>query len=250
MAHPAFTEDFAEKLGGKYTSWLLDLPINTLELLLWNVGEYAIRAPTNYVPRIWKPDMNEARLRVALQTIARIRHEENIDDWQDKMLKADREWIGPPLPPIRRELVTTALDWENRFGVAPAITTAISEYDAAMLVGMSEAEYSQVRQGQTAVQSGHDFEFKGIRYQIKANRPSGKPGSRVTLVGKAKNYNWDCLIWILYDEFYYAKEAWQWDVDAYQNSFHKKGRLSPEDLRLGLEMDISGLEMNISWHSV
>jgi hypothetical protein len=43
---------------------------------------------------------------------------------------------------------------------------------------------------------GHDFEFKGQRHQVKANRRSGKPGSVVTLVPKAKNFDWDVLIWI------------------------------------------------------
>ena len=244
MAHDAFTTDFAESLrGGKYTSWLPDLPIDTLNLLLWNVGEFAIRAPTKYVPRNWNPEMNEARLRVALQTIARIRHGGNVDDWRADILEADKRKIGPPTPPIRRELVTIALDWEGRFGVAPAITTAISEYDAAMLVGMPEAEYSKERRGQTAVQSGHDFVFKDVRYQIKANRPSGKPGSKVTLVGKAKKYEWDCLIWILYDEGYNIREAWQWDVDAYRSAFHEKKRLSPKHMRMGFELDIKGQQL-------
>ena len=42
---------------------------------------------------------------------------------------------------LRAELVATALRWEHRFGNAPSITSVLSEYDAAMLVGMSEDEY-------------------------------------------------------------------------------------------------------------
>jgi len=41
---------------------------------------------------------------------------------------------------IRNELVKQALEWEKRFTVIPAITSAISEYDAAMLVGLNEAD--------------------------------------------------------------------------------------------------------------
>ena len=43
---------------------------------------------------------------------------------------------------LREELIKIALQWQERFGVAPSITSAISEYDAAMLVGMPESEYS------------------------------------------------------------------------------------------------------------
>ena len=37
---------------------------------------------------------------------------------------------------LRNKLVDIALDWQENFGVAPSITSAISEYDAAMLIGM------------------------------------------------------------------------------------------------------------------
>ena len=43
---------------------------------------------------------------------------------------------------LRDKLVDIALQWQAIFGVAPSITSSISEYDAAMLVGMSEKEYS------------------------------------------------------------------------------------------------------------
>ena len=42
---------------------------------------------------------------------------------------------------IRSRLVSVALEWQKRFGVAPAVTSAISEFDAFSLVGMSEEEY-------------------------------------------------------------------------------------------------------------
>ncbi len=134
---------------------------------------------------------------------------------------------------LRDKLVEISLEWQERFGVAPQITTVLSEYDSAMLVGMSEKEYSDYMQDKTAVQKGFDFIFNGIRYQVKANRPSGKIGSFVTMVPKATNYNWDKLIWILYDKNYVMQEAWEWNVDDYKTAFDSIKRLSPAHYRKG-----------------
>ena len=134
---------------------------------------------------------------------------------------------------LRNKLVDIALQWQESFGVAPSITSAISEYDAALLVGMTESEYSEYMKDKTAVNKGSDFVFNNQRYQVKANRPSGKPGSEVTKVVKATNYLWDKLIWILYDKQYIMQEAWEWDVDKYKLEFDHKSRISPNDYRKG-----------------
>lgn len=134
---------------------------------------------------------------------------------------------------LRNHLVDVALKCQQRYGVAPAVTSAVSEYDAAMILGMTEEKYSSYMQDKTAVAKGHDFVFKGIRYQIKAHRPSGKPGSRITNAGKARNYEWDVLVWIRYDVNYTIKEAWAWDREAYIKAFDSKARISPEDMRRG-----------------
>ena len=134
---------------------------------------------------------------------------------------------------LRDKLVEIALQWQEKFGVAPQITTVVSEYDAAMLVGMPESEYSEYMQDKTAVNKGSDFVFNHKRYQIKANRPSGKPGSFVTRCPKASNYEWDKLIWILYDKYYIMLEAWEWDVIDYKSAFDCKKRISPDDYRKG-----------------
>lgn len=134
---------------------------------------------------------------------------------------------------FRQQLVEAALTWEKAFGVAPSITSALSEYDAALLVGFTLEAYSESMQDRTSVQKGYDFEFNGARYQVKANRPSGKPGSFVTLVPKAKNYEWDFLIWILYSRQYEIQEAWHWGVSAYKKAFHNVTRLSPKHYRNG-----------------
>ncbi len=134
---------------------------------------------------------------------------------------------------LREELIKIALQWQERFGVAPSITSAISEYDAAMLVGMSESEYSDYMKDKTAVSKGSDFAFNNIRYQVKANRPSGKPGSFVTKVPKATNYDWDKLVWILYDKYYVMQEAWEWNAEDYKALFDKLSRISPDHYRRG-----------------
>lgn len=137
---------------------------------------------------------------------------------------------------LRNKLVSVALDWQERYGIAPQITTVLSEYDAAMLVGFPEEEYSNFMQDKTAVGKGSDFIYNGVCYQVKGNRPSGKLGSKVTLVPKAKNYDWDVLIWILYDKEYTLIEAWRWDVNSYKEAFHNKRRLSPYDYRQGHQL--------------
>lgn len=134
---------------------------------------------------------------------------------------------------LRTKLVQVALEWEESFGNAPHITAALSELDAALLMGIPIGEYSNSMRGITAVQRGHDFKFNGQRYQVKANRPSGKPGSFVTLVPKAKNYEWEYLIWILYNKKYEIEEAWLWEVDIYREAFDALKRLSPSHYRNG-----------------
>lgn len=93
--------------------------------------------------------------------------------------------------------------------------------------------------GRTAVARGTDFVWRDLRYQVKANRPSGSPGSRVTLVPKARNYDWDSLIWILYDRLYVVQEAWLWEVEAYRAAFHDLNRLSPDHYRRGTRLAIA-----------
>jgi hypothetical protein len=134
---------------------------------------------------------------------------------------------------LRARLVSVALEWERTFGVAPQITSAISEYDAARLVGHSDQTFAADCVGRTAVTKGADFTHGGVKYQVKANRPSGKPGSPVTKVGQPSNYDWDRLLWLLYDRFYVLQEAWEWDVEAYRAAFGSRSRVAPADMRLG-----------------
>jgi len=134
---------------------------------------------------------------------------------------------------LRQKLVQLALEWQRKYGVAPHITPVISEYDAAKIVGMSDEKYSNYMQDKTAVSRGHDFIHEGVRYQIKAHRPSGKRGSIITNAGKARNYEWDRLIWIRYDTEYEIQEAWSWDRDEYIIEFDSVNRISPENMRKG-----------------
>lgn len=134
---------------------------------------------------------------------------------------------------LRDLLARVSLEWERRFSVAPSITSAVAEYDAAKLKGTS-LEIGKGRDASdTAVTKGIDFRIGNVGYQVKSNRPSGKPGSPVTLVGKASNYNWDNLIWTLYDQAYNLREAWEFSRIDYRERFDHKDRLSPTDMRLG-----------------
>jgi hypothetical protein len=42
--------------------------------------------------------------------------------------------VSPYTENLRDRLITVTLEWERVFGVAPSITSAVSEYDAACLV--------------------------------------------------------------------------------------------------------------------
>lgn len=137
---------------------------------------------------------------------------------------------------LRHQIVESALAWERAFGNSPSITSTLSEYDAAMIVGLTPEQYSAAMKGMTTVQKGYDFKFKGKRYQVKGNRPSGKPGSFVTWVPKATNYDWDLLVWVLYNTQYEIEEAWLWEVDAYKTAFDNVKRLSPEHYRKGVRL--------------
>lgn len=137
---------------------------------------------------------------------------------------------------LRQKLIQTALEWEKAFGNAPAVTCVLSEYDAAMLIGCSIEGYSEAMRGMTATQRGYDFRHNGIRYQVKGNRPSGKPGSFVTWVPKASNYEWDYLVWIHYTQQFEIAEAWMWDVDSYRQTFDSIKRLSPAHYRQGKKL--------------
>lgn len=149
----------------------------------------------------------------------------------------DRNALSRLEDDLRDNLVCIGLEWERRYGVAPAITCAISEYDAARLVGHTPESYSLERVHQTAVTRGTDFLYGGLRYQVKACRPSGKPGSKITWVPKATNYDWDRLIWLLYNKEFEIVEAWEWTVEQYRAAFHDVARINPAMMRAGHRLD-------------
>lgn len=160
---------------------------------------------------------------------------------------------------MRERIVALALEWQKRYGVAPSITPALSECDAAIfLVGMPEDEYSEYMKPRTAVSRGHDFEFNGEKYQIKAHRPSGKPGSAITNAGPVLKkdtatgrYKWNFLIWIRYNKDYQIEEAWMFSEACYGNEFgdRKGGNLSPEDMRKGLDVTKKAPEEILARHN-
>ena len=137
---------------------------------------------------------------------------------------------------LRDLLVQISLEWERRFAVAPQITASIAEYDAAKLVGTNLRIGKGREESDTAVTKGVDFRKGDIFYQVKSNRPSGKPGSKVTLVGRARSFDWHKLVWILYGREYNIEEAWEFTRKRYRKLFESKKRISPDDMRKGTKL--------------
>ena len=133
---------------------------------------------------------------------------------------------------LRKRLVSVALLWQKEMGVAPAITPAIAEYDAARLVGCDYKGYCQDGLGKSAVRKGFDFRFRGKRFQVKANRPAQDTAAcKVTKIGKPKNYDWDVLIWVLYNSKWEIVEAWMWGRRAFRNRYKEKDHIRPKHLK-------------------
>ncbi len=61
---------------------------------------------------------------------------------------------SPYTEKLRDRLVAVTLEWERVFGVVPSITSAVSEYDAACLVGHTDEGYGKACAGRTAVTRG------------------------------------------------------------------------------------------------
>ena len=138
---------------------------------------------------------------------------------------------------IRDQLVQLVLEWEERFGFFPGqagITAAVSEYDAAMMLGHNEAEYIISVAGRSPVGCGHDFVFKNKKIQVKANRPGGRSGDTVWNAGpKMITGGCDILIYLLYNKDYVVQEAYQFDCNEYEEMFSNKKSLRLEDMRKG-----------------
>lgn len=143
---------------------------------------------------------------------------------------AKEDWLTA-LDYSRTILVETALSWEKRYGVMPAITSAVSEYDAARMIGISGKEIERIFQTQTAVTRGYDFIWNDVKYQIKANRPSGKKGSIVTMISKPRNYDWDNLIWLLYDKEFNVMEGLLFSQQNFKSEFDTLNIVRPVHLR-------------------
>jgi len=82
------------------------------------------------------------------------------------------ESLPPPSPDtekLRDSLVAVTLEWERVFGVAPSITSAVSEYDAACLVGW----VVQTAKTQQRVVMHSCWEAKGLAHQAVVAKMRG-----------------------------------------------------------------------------
>ncbi len=134
---------------------------------------------------------------------------------------------------LRAQLVQIAPQWEECCGVAPQITNAIAELDAARLVGMAEEKYCADGRKRTGVTRHFDFIHEGRRYEVTGNRPSGKKGSKVSKVGDKLKKDCDFIVWILYDPCYVMEEAWEFATENYKRMFENVAHLRPPHMRLG-----------------
>src|SRR5438552_17474728 len=134
---------------------------------------------------------------------------------------------------LRTTLVALVPEWEKRYGVAPFITAAVSEHDAARLVGHTPETFSLDCVGRTAVTRGTDFVATVFGIRSKLVGLAEDPVRSFTWVPKATNYEWDRLVWLLYDREFQLLEAWKWCVADFQSSFDTIKRLSPAHMRTG-----------------
>jgi hypothetical protein len=110
----------------------------------------------------------------------------------------------------------------------------LREYDAAIKLGHNEDEYIDSIKGRGSVGRGYDFVFNNERIQVKANRPSRRPGAAVWNSGpKVNTDSWDILIYILYDEDYKIQEAYRFDSRTYESMFSGRASLRLKDMRKG-----------------
>ena len=131
----------------------------------------------------------------------------------------------------REQLISQSLAWESAFGKSPSITGELGEIDAIFSLGFLTPETLRKRRSASAVKSKSDFEVNGLRYQVKANRPSGRPGSKVTKIGVPKPDGWDELLWVLYNKDYRVQEFWKIDHRTFWQALGGNKHLRPKIIR-------------------
>ena len=132
---------------------------------------------------------------------------------------------------LRSRLCESALNWQEKYRTIPHIMSAISEYDAARIIGMSEEEYAERRRGRGPT----DFVHGGNRYRVRGLRREeggGRPNSLV-IHRRPTNYEWDYFIFILYNKSYEIREAWIWCAASYREYFDRNDNMTLNDMRLG-----------------
>lgn len=132
----------------------------------------------------------------------------------------------------RDNLVSLALEWEERYGLLPLQASVIAARDAALLVGMSDERYSLHMQDRVVpAPSDVDFIYNKQRYIVRCARRG--PGAEKVYVSKAHQGGWNFLVFILYDARFSILGAWQMPSDQYQVQCGEKERLVPEDHQVG-----------------
>ncbi|MBF0417814.1 MAG: hypothetical protein HQL86_06160 [Magnetococcales bacterium] len=132
----------------------------------------------------------------------------------------------------RDNLISLAMEWEDRYGLLPIQSSVIAARDAALLVGMSDERYSLHMQDRVVpAPNDVDFIYNKQRYIVRCARIA--PGTEKVYVSKAHQGSWNYLVFILYDAKFSILGAWQMPNDLYQVQCGDKERLTPEDHQVG-----------------
>ena len=134
---------------------------------------------------------------------------------------------------LRTTLVALVPEWEKRYGVAPFITAAVSEYDAARLVGHTPETFFAGLRGSHGSYSRHGLLLQ--RSSVSDQSLSAQRKTRFVhyLGAKSNELRMGSTGLASVCGEFQLLEAWEWYVADYQSSFDTIKRLSPAHMRTG-----------------
>ncbi|MEO5330417.1 MAG: hypothetical protein H7839_00210 [Magnetococcus sp. YQC-5] len=142
---------------------------------------------------------------------------------------------------IRDNLVSVALEWQDKYGVSPVNLNVIAGWDAAILAGMSDEDYASY-QMERKYQSLREVDFVYHRQKIlvKAFRQIIPLEFGMKYVSKPLQTEWNLIIFILYDSYYSIIGAWQMSHEEYMLKLGDQEKLTPEDYQKGKKIYSGG----------
>lgn len=142
--------------------------------------------------------------------------------------------------PLRDQLVSVVLEWQEKYGVSPVNLAVLAALDAALQVGMSDEDYAgQMLERTQSSSQNADFVMNKQRYIVKAYRQNLKLMNKVRYIARPQHMEWDVLIFITYDPHYMIIGAWEMLREDYMVKYGDKERLLPEELQVGRNLTTS-----------